>query len=197
MSTGAPKSNSKAGSAGDPPERFAPAAIVVDSDLRIIHLHGGAGSYLLPAVPASGLPLLRILLPDLVPPFRTAVRRARKERLAVTVAGIPLHTSGGSVQTVRVEVVPLASSRFNTCDFLIVLQPEPVPATAVIPELTPRQREVLQLFAEGKSLKEVAAVLRISAKTAEYHKYRIMKHLGVRTNAEMTKYAVRVGLSTL
>jgi DNA-binding NarL/FixJ family response regulator len=64
-------------------------------------------------------------------------------------------------------------------------------------DLTPRQREVLRLLAEGKGLKEVAAILKISIKTAEYHKYRIMNQLGVRTNAEMTKYAVRIGLSTL
>ena len=64
-------------------------------------------------------------------------------------------------------------------------------------QLTPRQREVLQLLAEGKSLKEVAAILKISIKTAEFHKYRIMKQLGVRTNAEMTKYAVKLGLSAL
>jgi DNA-binding NarL/FixJ family response regulator len=64
-------------------------------------------------------------------------------------------------------------------------------------ELTPRQREVLQLLAEGKSLKEVAASLKISIKTAEFHKYRIMKQIGVRTNAEMTKYAVKLGVSTL
>jgi DNA-binding NarL/FixJ family response regulator len=64
-------------------------------------------------------------------------------------------------------------------------------------ELTPRQREVLQLLAEGKSLKEVAAILDISIKTAEFHKYRIMNKLGVHTNAEMTKCAVRLGLTSL
>jgi DNA-binding NarL/FixJ family response regulator len=64
-------------------------------------------------------------------------------------------------------------------------------------ELTPRQREVLQLLAEGRSLKEVAAILQVSIKTAEFHKYRIMNKLGVHTNAEMTKHAVRLGLSTL
>jgi DNA-binding NarL/FixJ family response regulator len=63
--------------------------------------------------------------------------------------------------------------------------------------LTPRQREVLRLLAEGKSLKEVAAVLKISVKTVEFHKYRIMNQLGIRTNAEMTKYAVKVGVTHL
>ena len=61
-------------------------------------------------------------------------------------------------------------------------------------EITARQREVLQLLAEGKGLKEVAAVLNISIKTAEFHKYRIMRHLGIRTNADLTKYAVRLGI---
>src|ERR1039457_5976550 len=64
-------------------------------------------------------------------------------------------------------------------------------------ELTPRQREVLQLLAEGKSLKEVAAFLNVSIKTIEFHKYRIMRRLGIHTNAEMTKHAVRLGVSDL
>jgi DNA-binding NarL/FixJ family response regulator len=64
-------------------------------------------------------------------------------------------------------------------------------------ELTPRQQEVLRLLAEGKSLKEVATALRISIKTVEFHKYRIMNLLGIRTNAEMTKYAVKRGVSPL
>jgi DNA-binding NarL/FixJ family response regulator len=64
-------------------------------------------------------------------------------------------------------------------------------------DLTPRQREVLQLLAEGKSLKEVAAILNISIKTAEFHKYRIMSKFGIRTNAEMTKYAVKLGVTPL
>ena len=60
--------------------------------------------------------------------------------------------------------------------------------------LTPRQREVLQLLAEGKSHKEVADILNISVKTAEYHKYSILDKLGLKTNAELVKYAVRHGI---
>jgi DNA-binding CsgD family transcriptional regulator len=67
----------------------------------------------------------------------------------------------------------------------------------VVEELTARQREVLGLLADGKSLKEVAAGLGISVKTVEFHKYRIMNLLGIRTNAEMTKYAVKRGVSPL
>lgn len=64
-------------------------------------------------------------------------------------------------------------------------------------DLTPRQRQVLQLLGDGKSLKEVAAILKVSVKTAEFHKYRIMSRLGIRTNAEITKHAVRLGVSNL
>jgi DNA-binding NarL/FixJ family response regulator len=57
--------------------------------------------------------------------------------------------------------------------------------------LTPRQREVLQLLAEGKVMKEVSAVLHMTTRTVAYHKYRIMEVLGAKSNAELVKYAVR------
>jgi DNA-binding NarL/FixJ family response regulator len=60
--------------------------------------------------------------------------------------------------------------------------------------LTPRQREVLQLIAEGRSAKEVAAVLKISIRTAEAHKARILEALGLRTTAELVQYAIRHGI---
>jgi DNA-binding NarL/FixJ family response regulator len=60
--------------------------------------------------------------------------------------------------------------------------------------LTVRQREVLQLLAEGKTMKEVATLLNISTRTAESHKYEIMRQLGVQTTAEVIRYAVRIKL---
>lgn len=60
--------------------------------------------------------------------------------------------------------------------------------------LTLRQREVLQLLAEGKTMKEVAAQLGISTRTAESHKYEIMRQLGVQTTAGLIRYAVRIKL---
>ena len=62
------------------------------------------------------------------------------------------------------------------------------------PKLTARQREILQLFAEGKTAKEVASSLNISVRTAEGHKYEIMEALGVKTSAELVQHAVRMGL---
>jgi len=61
-------------------------------------------------------------------------------------------------------------------------------------ELTPRQREVLQLVGEGHTTKEIATILQISTRTVEFHKYRIMENFNLRTNAELIKYAVKNGI---
>ena len=58
-------------------------------------------------------------------------------------------------------------------------------------ELTPRQREVIQLLAEGRSMKEIADVLTISLRTVAAHKYRVMEMLAITTNAELYHYAVK------
>jgi len=58
-------------------------------------------------------------------------------------------------------------------------------------QLTERQREVLQLLAEGKSMKEVAAVLNITTRTVAFHKYRIMEVLSAKSSAELVQYAMR------
>lgn len=63
--------------------------------------------------------------------------------------------------------------------------------------LTARQREVLQLIAEGKGTKEIASILNISVKTVEFHKSRIMDELDLHSTAELTKYAVAEGLVSL
>ncbi len=60
--------------------------------------------------------------------------------------------------------------------------------------LTARQREVLQLVAEGKSVKEIAGILHVSPRTAEFHKYRIMEQLGLHSTGELTQYAIRHGI---
>ena len=57
--------------------------------------------------------------------------------------------------------------------------------------LTDRQREVLQLLAEGKLMKEVGGILHMTTRTVAYHKYRIMEVLGAKSNAELVKYAIR------
>ena len=60
-------------------------------------------------------------------------------------------------------------------------------------QLTSRQREVLQLLAEGRSMKEAAAILNVSARTVAFHKYRMMEHLHVQTTAALIQFASENG----
>jgi DNA-binding NarL/FixJ family response regulator len=70
----------------------------------------------------------------------------------------------------------------------LLLQPsEPSRAEA----LTPRQREVLKLLAEGRSMKEVASLLDVTPRTVAFHKYQMMAQLKLRSSAELVQYAVR------
>jgi DNA-binding NarL/FixJ family response regulator len=61
-------------------------------------------------------------------------------------------------------------------------------------ELTSRQREVLQLLAEGRSMKEVASILDVTPRTVAFHKYRMMEQLHLKTSAELVQYAVKHGI---
>ncbi|NOT96137.1 MAG: response regulator transcription factor [Nitrospira sp.] len=63
--------------------------------------------------------------------------------------------------------------------------------------LTARQREVLQLVAEGKGTKEIATILDVSVKTVEFHKSRLMQQLDIHTTADLTKYAITHGITGL
>lgn len=81
-------------------------------------------------------------------------------------------------------LVNRAARRFN--------DPDGAPAI-----LTTRQREILQLIAAGKTAKEIGALLGISTRTVESHKYEIMKAVGVRTSAELVHFAVRNGIVPL
>lgn len=63
--------------------------------------------------------------------------------------------------------------------------------------LTGREREVLQLIAEGKSMKEIAVALDVSTRTVEYHRYNLMDKTRLRTTGELTRYAVRQGIVDL
>ena len=62
--------------------------------------------------------------------------------------------------------------------------------------LTSRQREVLQLFSEGHSMKEVAALLTITPRTVAFHKYRMMQEFGLKSNAELIRFAITQGLAS-
>jgi DNA-binding NarL/FixJ family response regulator len=71
---------------------------------------------------------------------------------------------------------------------------DPQSAADPVTALTARQREVLQLFAEGRSAKEIAGLLSISPRTVEFHKYQMMETLGLRNNTDLTHFAIKHGI---
>lgn len=71
------------------------------------------------------------------------------------------------------------------------------PEASAFQRLSPREREVLQLLAEGRATKEIAGELAVSGKTIETHRRQIMEKLGLHSVAELTKYAIREGLTPL
>jgi DNA-binding NarL/FixJ family response regulator len=74
---------------------------------------------------------------------------------------------------------------------------EPAEIPTAFSQLSPREREILQLTAEGKAMKEIALELDISIKTVETHRRKVMEKLNMDSVAELTKYAIREGLTML
>lgn len=98
-------------------------------------------------------------------------------------------------ELVRAIKAALAGKVFVTTELAGALSARPrEPAGGPADSLTRRQREILQLLADGKTAKEIGAVLGISARTVESHKYELMKQLGLERTAELVQFAVRHGL---
>jgi DNA-binding NarL/FixJ family response regulator len=82
----------------------------------------------------------------------------------------------------------------NVAAGLVDALKDPAAVTTEFDVLTSRQREILQLFAEGKTMKEIASVTNLSTRTVEWHKYRMMRMLRVRRGAELIQHAMRMKL---
>ena len=120
-----------------------------------------------------------------------------REALDAGASGYILKISPASELRIALKEVLLGRTYLSpavTRDLLEVMGRATSTREDVWARLTLRQREVLQLLAEGKSHKEAAAILNVSVKTAEYHKYAILDKLGLKTNAELVQYAVRHGI---
>jgi DNA-binding NarL/FixJ family response regulator len=74
---------------------------------------------------------------------------------------------------------------------------EPDQAGDPVASLTPRQREILQLLAEGRSAKEIGSTLAVSARTVEFHKYQMMEKLDLHTSAELVHFALKHGIADI
>jgi DNA-binding NarL/FixJ family response regulator len=119
------------------------------------------------------------------------------EAFRAGVSGYLLKTSPGEELITAIREVALGRSYVTTLlakDLITLLLEAGNPAHVEGVQLTPRQREVLQLIAEGRTMKEAASILKISPRTAESHKYEIMQVLGVQTVAELIQHAIRMKL---
>jgi DNA-binding NarL/FixJ family response regulator len=116
-----------------------------------------------------------------------AMRAGASGYLLKQAAGDELHTAIREVTAGRVYVSPQIAGH--------VIAAMSTPKTRADERLTLRQREVLRLVAQGKSMKEVAAVLRLSPRTVEAHKYEMMQSLGVHTTAELIRFAYQHGMA--
>jgi DNA-binding NarL/FixJ family response regulator len=113
-----------------------------------------------------------------------AFRAGASAYLLKRSAGAELMSAIGEVMLGRSYVTPLVTE-----DLLrLLLRSEEHQSQT---ELTARQREILQLLAEGHSMKEVGSLLNLAPRTVAFHKYRMMEQLGVKTTAEMIQYAIR------
>ena len=117
-----------------------------------------------------------------------AIRRGASGYLMKKAASSELIAAIKTVLQGRVYITPLISHGMTS---LFVSQAKAKESAAA---LSLRQREVLQLIAEGRSMKEAADILKVTARTIAFHKYSIMEHLGIRTTAELVRHAVQLGL---
>jgi len=115
-----------------------------------------------------------------------AFRRGASGYLLKTCAASELVVAVREVLRGKTYLSPMIAR--DTVDFLLRIDKKLIDEGE---RLTDRQREVLQLLAEGKCMKEVATVLNLTTRTVAFHKYRMMEVLNVRTNAELVQYAIR------
>lgn len=128
-----------------------------------------------------------------------------EQAFRVGVSGYVLKQSVGSELVQAIHEVLKGHTFISPMVSQSLVAPAVNPASSASPvegdtfpqSLSTRQREVLQLVAEGKATKEIAWILDVSIKTVEFHKTRIMKELGLRSAAELTKYAISAGLTSI
>jgi DNA-binding NarL/FixJ family response regulator len=157
---------------------------VIVSDIAMHGLNGlDAGEWVKQSTPSVRIVYLT-MIPD--PELAAeAFRRGASGYLLKTSAAPELATAVRDAMNGRLYISPQVT-KSELSDFLRSHKTEGGKKT-----LTPRQREVLQLLAEGCSMKQAASVLNLTTRTVAFHKYRIMAILGLKTNAELVQYALR------
>jgi|SRR4051812_45354591 DNA-binding NarL/FixJ family response regulator len=164
-------------------QELRPDVILVDIGMPLLNGLQAAGSIkrLLP-----GVKLVYVTVNDDADLVAEAFRRGASAYLPKTSAGSELVRAIHAVLNGGTYVSSLLPTRVT----------RPVPAVdnqveTTTPGLTDRQLEVLQLLAEGKSMKEAASVLNLTTRTVAFHKYRLMQNLQLKNDAEVVQYALR------
>jgi DNA-binding NarL/FixJ family response regulator len=146
----------------------------------------------------SGLDSIRLLRKDSVSSkivFLTIHANAEIARECFSSGGSAFVTKHSGFDELVVAIDAVISNRQyvspDVAADLIELSQEPA---ALADELSVRQREILQLFAEGRTMKEIATITNLSTRTVEWHKYRMMKLFNIRRSAELVQHAVRMRL---
>jgi len=116
-----------------------------------------------------------------------------RQALSAGGSGYVLKTSAGDELVTAINEA-VAGRVYVTESIAQAVEAGAASGASPLDNMTRRQREVLQLLAEGRQAKEIAATLNLSPKTVEFHKYRLMEVLGVRTIAELARYAAKNGL---
>jgi len=147
----------------------------------------------------DALTQLRAILPDVRVVFLTMHHDAAYARRALAAGAFGFVLKHAAVEELvlalraalqgRIFVAPSLGADLVTGD-----PTNPARRTDPFGALTPRQREVLQLLADGKSVKQVASSLSISTRTVEFHKYTMMETVGAKGMADLVRIAIRHGL---
>jgi DNA-binding NarL/FixJ family response regulator len=121
--------------------------------------------------------------------------RLAAEAIRAGASGFLLKDAAGEELITAIEDVLLGRTYLTSLLTRDVLANLAAAGTGGEIDLTPRQRDVLRLLADGKRMKEIAAILGLSTRTVETHKYEMMQTLGVGSTAELVKYAIKHGLT--
>ncbi len=142
---------------------------------------------------------LRAELPDVRVVFLTMHRDAAYARRAVAAGAMGFVLKHSAVNELLFALHAALEGRTFitpalTADVLRAMEKDPTGVADPVSAITPRQREILHLLAQGKSAKQIAATLDISARTVEFHKYTLMESVGAKNTAELIHFAIRHGI---
>ncbi len=164
---------------------------VVVADISMPHLNG-----------IDALPRLKKDNPDIKVVFLTMHQNAAYARRALEAgaAGFVVKHSAPEELVIAIRAALKGKTFITpalTADVLESVQHGSKAANDPSASLTPRQREILQLLAEGRSAKEIAETLAISPRTVEFHKYQMMETHGFHNSAELIHFAIKHGIVTI